>query len=439
MKSVILTLVIVAIAFGSDQIPAPAQKRPILIKNGTLHTVSGAVLTKTDILFEGGHITRIEKNIIPNPKMEVFDAAGKHIYPGMIAATSILGLVEIGAVRATRDFNEVGNMTPEVRAGISYNPDSESIPVTRSNGVLLANVVPLGGLISGQSTLMKLDGWTIEDATASHPTALQLNWPNMRFDLRPRAKTSLKEQEENRLKNLAELDDFFDQVRAYSKQLTTMDNSQNPTRIHDLRLDAMLPFVARQAPIFVHAGDAESIQAAVLWADRQQVKIVIVGGYDAWRVADILKERDIPVIIEGVLRMPARRFEAYNEAYALAGKLYKAGVRFAISTGSGEAAQIRNLPDNAAMAAAFGLPADIALRSITLSAAEILGVQDRVGSLDIGKEATLFIASGDILEIPTQVEQAFIDGRKLDMNDRHKTLYYKYQEKYRQLGVLNEH
>lgn len=441
MRNVILPLLLIfSIISASDQIPAPPQEHPVLIKNGTLHTVSNGVMERVDILFENGLITRIEDNIVPNPAMEVIDAEGKHIYPGLIASVSTLGLVEVSAVRSTADYNEVGQITPEVRANVSYNPDSELIPVTRSNGVLFVNTMPVGGRVTGQSSLMIMDGWTWEDATYNYPTAMHINWPNMWINTNPNAKTSVSDQEKNRRKALKELDDLIDRVRQYQKMMDNLPKSRPPDVNHDLRLEAMIPYVNNEKPFFIHASDARQIEAAVRWSDRQQVKIVIVGGWDAWRVTDILKNNNVPVIVEGVLRMPRFRYSDYREAYALPAKLYEAGVSFCISTAGNafQAAHVRDLPNHAAMAAAFGLPMDVALRAITLSAADILGVGDQIGSLDVGKDASLFIADGDILEITTHVEQAFIRGAKIDMNDKHKTLYNKYQEKYKQLGILGE-
>jgi len=431
-----ILVLLVSGMWASDQIPAPAQVKPILIQHGILHTVSRGTLEGVDLLFDKGVITRIENDINPTAEMTVIEAKGKHIYPGLIAGVSTLGLVEISAVRATIDYDEVGDFTPEVRANVSYNPDSEAIPVTRSNGVLFVNVAPIGGLISGQSSLMVMDGWTWEDATFKQPTAMQLNWPDMSLNLKPDAKIKLKEQEKNRQKTLKSLDDLMDRVRQYQ---TLQAGETSSHQAHDLRLEALLPYVRGELPFFIHAMDVRQIEAAVRWSLKQRVKIVIVGGGDAWKVTELLKTNQIPVIVEEILRLPTRRYSDYKEVYALPATLYKAGVNFCISTrGNGwSSSSVRDLPNNAAMAAAFGLPMDVALRSITLSAAEILGVSDRIGSLDVGKEASLFIADGDILEIPTRVEQAFIHGTTTDMNDKHKVLYKKYQEKYRQLGIID--
>ena len=441
MRMLLCSLILLTTSlWASDQILAAPQEKPILIKQGTLHTVSKGVLDGVDLLFDKGLITRIEKNITPSVDMTVIDANGKHIYPGLIAGVSTLGLVEISAVRATLDYDEVGDLTPEVRANVSYNPDSEAIPVTRSNGVLYVNVTPMGGTLPGQSSLMMMDGWTWEDATFNHPTATHINWPNMSLDMSKKAKLKVSEQEEERRKKLTDLDELIQKVRQYQTLQQGRVEGQSHTLAHDLRLASLLPYVNGEKPFFVYANDVRQIEAAVAWSLKHGVKIVIVGGWDAWKLTDLLKSNQIPVIVEGTLRLPTHRGSDYGEAYSLPAKLYQAGVDFCISTAGNAfaAAQVRDLPNHAAMAAAFGLPMDIALRSITLSAAEILGVGDQIGSLDIGKEASLFIANGDILEITTNVEQTFIHGTMTDMSDRHKDLYRKYQVKYKQLGILEE-
>ncbi len=425
---------------ASDQIPAPAQTKPILIKNGSLHTVSHGVLQDTDLLFHGGVITRIEKDIETTNDMTVIDATGKHVYPGLIAGVSALGLVEISAVRATVDYDEVGDLTPEVRANVSYNPDSEVIPVTRSNGVLFVNVTPRGGLIPGQSSLMAMDGWTWEDATFQHPTALHLNWPSMHINLNRNSKLTVREQEEKRRQRLQDLDNLLEKVRQYQTLQAGKNSKQIKDPGHDLRLEAMLPYVNGEKPVFIHARDVRQIEAAVAWSQKQNLKLVIVGGDDAWMVTELLQRHSVAVLVEGTLRLPSRRYSDYREAYALPAKLHDAGVSFCISTGGSgfAAAAVRDLPNHAAMAAAFGLPIDIALRSITLSAAEILDVSEQLGSLDIGKDASLFIATGDMLEITSVVEQTFIHGTTTDMSDKHKLLYKKYQEKYQRLDFMSD-
>jgi len=438
MKRLILTILFSSL-FANDQIPAPPQKQPILLKNGVIHTVSNGVINGS-ILFEKGKITHVGEYISPPAGAKVIDLEGKHVYPGFIAAISGIGLVEINAVDVTNDHSERGDFNPNVRANVAYNPDSEIIPTTRSNGVLIANVAPGSGLVSGQSSIMMMDGWTWEDATFAHPSGLHINWPNMGIRTGGRFRMPAEKQIKRRTKGLKGLDDMIKEGRAYARLRQTQSRNAEDYHNEDLRLESMIPYVQGKRPIYVHANEVRQIEAAVNWAKRQELKIIIVGGKDAWRTAELLKTNRVAVIYEGVTALPTRRYEDYDQAYKGPALLYEAGVQFCIATAgsAGAAYRLRNLPNQAAMAAAYGLPKDIALRSITLSAAEVIGIDDKVGSLESGKDATLFISNGDPLEIRTNVLQAYIQGRKIDMNDRHKTLYHKYQEKYRQLGILSE-
>ncbi len=439
MKKTLFMIIISTFISASDQIPGPPQSHPILLKNGVIHTISNGVI-KGSILFDNGKITHVGEFIAPQVGTEVIDLEGKHVYPGFIAAVSGIGLVEINAVDVTNDHSERGDFNPNVRANVAYNPDSEIIPTTRSNGVLIANVVPASGLVSGQSSIMMMDGWTWENATLSHPSGLHINWPQMgtRTGGRFGRSVPIKKQIERRNKSLKALDDMMKESRAYARLRQTKSRSAENYHNEDLRLESMIPYVQGKLPIYVHANEVRQIEAAVHWSKRQDVNIIIVGGKDAWRTTNLLRKNKVPVIYEGVTALPNRRFEDYDQAYKGPALLHEAGVQFCIaSSGSaGGAYRVRNLPNQAAMAAAYGLPKDEALRSITLSAAEILGIDKQLGSLESGKDATLFISNGDALEIRTNVLQAYIQGRKIDMNDRHKTLYNKYQEKYRQLGIL---
>ena len=439
MKTTLFMIIISTFISASDQIPGPPQSHPILLKNGVIHTISNGVI-QGSILFDNGKITHVGKFIAPQVGTEVIDLEGKHVYPGFIAAVSGIGLVEINAVDVTNDHSERGDFNPNVRANVAYNPDSEIIPTTRSNGVLIANVVPASGLVSGQSSIMMMDGWTWENATLSHPSGLHINWPQMGTRTLGRFGRSvpIKKQIERRNKSLKALDDMMKESRAYARLRQTKSRSAENYHNEDLRLESMIPYVQGKLPIYVHANEVRQIEAAVHWSKRQDVNIIIVGGKDAWRTTNLLRKNKVPVIYEGVTALPNRRFEDYDQAYKGPALLHEAGVQFCIaSSGSaGGAYRVRNLPNQAAMAAAYGLPKDEALRSITLSAAEILGIDKQLGSLESGKDATLFISNGDALEIRTNVLQAYIQGRKVDMGDRHKMLFHKYQEKYRQLDIL---
>ena len=413
--------------FSSDQIPAPDQKTPILLTNGTVHPVSQPSF-EGSILFENGKFTKMGPEILTSPETEVWDISGMHVYPGLIAAGTTIGLVEISAVRATADNAETGWLNPNVRAERAYNPDSESIPVTRSNGVLLAHVTPQGGRVSGTSAVMQLDGWTWEDCILRTPIGIHVNWPSMKIEKSRHPKPD-QEKENQRDVQMKQLDDMMEDARAY---LSTLEN--NTLKGTDQRWEAMIPILRKEIPFFIHANRILQIQAAVEWCNRQDVNMILVGGGDSWRTTDLLKDNHIPVIFEHPLSTPMRRDESTDAKYGVPSMLFENGIKFCVSASAGtfEASHQRNVPYEAAMAAAYGLPRDEALKSVTLYAAEILGIDDQVGSLDVGKDATLIITDGDPLEITTHVEIAFIQGRLIDLNDRHKTLYEKYQQKYLQ-------
>jgi len=436
----ILTLFLLSSLFANDQIPGADQKRPILLKGGTLHTVSGDVLEGYDLLFANGKIVTIDQQIQPSPETDVYDIYGKHVVPGYIAGFTRIGLTEISAVKQTNDHSETGDFNPNVRANVSYNPDSDLIPVTRSNGVLVVNSVPSSGRISGQSSVMMLDGWTWEDATLKHPAAMNLNWPNMRFDFSKDAKKKEKEQREAYDASIRELDKLVRHVKAYHKRRTVKERKAEQKQESDLRLEAMVPFIIHQEPIHIRANDIRQIEAAIKWANKHELNIVIFGGRDAWLNPELLVEHNIPVILFSVQTTPQRRFEPIHTPYKVPSMLHEAGVKFCISTDSGYPfdGHVRTLPNEAMRAAAWGLPKDEALRSITLSAAEILGVDEQVGSLDPGKDATFFISDTEPLLQTTNPIKAYIQGREVDLSDRQKNLWKKYKEKYRRLGRLNE-
>lgn len=417
---------------ASDEIPGAPQQRPIALVGGTIHTVSGPTIEGGTLVFDNGTVTQVGKSDgvkIP-PSAKQVDVKGKHVYPGLFDAHTNIGLVEINAVRATRDHAETGSINPNVKANVAVNPDSELIPVTRSNGVLLAVTAPTGGLIAGKSAVLQLDGWTYEDLTLKPDVGLQVNWPNMKPVVDWWVEKSPKEQLKERDEALTKLQNVFDDARAYERARTSAPSQH----AFDVRLEALLPVLDGKLPLIVRADDLQQIQAAVAFAVNERVKLILFGGFDAPHCAELLKKHDVPVILSAVYRLPRRRHDDYDAAYTLPSRLQKAGIKFCIS-GSGRfgASNARNLPYHAATAAAFGLSRDEALKAITIYPAEILGVADRVGSLALGKDATLFVADGDILEAPTHVELAYVQGREVELNDKHKRLWRKYQQKQRQL------
>lgn len=425
-------------AGASDQVPAPAQTKPIALVGGTVHTVTGANVENGVIVFVGGKITAIGRDADIPAGAERISIPGRHVYPGLIAANTSLGLVEIGSVRATRDYAEVGDINPNVRAEVSVNPDSELLPVARANGLTMALTVPRGGVIAGTSALIVLDGWTWEDLTFRAPVGMHLFWPRMSVSRSPFDRRSKKERLKQRDANLKKIKRTFARARAYARARAAERERGVPRHESDMRWEAMLPVLNGDVPVFIHADGIEEIQAAVDWASAEKVAAVLVGGYDAWRVADLLEANHIPVIITGTHRTPRRRWEDYDAPFTLPAKLFEAGVKFCIATSGGGfgSAHVRNLPYNAATAAAYGLPKEEAIRAVTLYPAQILGVGDRVGSLEVGKDATLIVTDGDPLEITTQVVMEFIGGRAVDLSSRHTQLYEKYRAKYIQQGLL---
>jgi imidazolonepropionase-like amidohydrolase len=416
------------------QVPARPQDHPVALVGGTVHTVSGSVLENATILFENGKITAIGNNVTIPANAERLDISGKHVYPSLIDAYTTLGLVEIGAVRATRDLAEAGAVNPNVRAEVALNPDSELLPVARANGIALALTVPQGGIISGSSALIMLDGWTWEQMTLKTPVGLHVNWPWMTIRRAWWIRESEEEQRKQMNENLRKIRDTFAEARAYMKAKQAEQQKGVPYHDTDSRWEAMIPVLEKKVPVFVNANEIKQIQAAMQWAEDEDVKLVVVGGHDSWRVTDLLKTKDIPVVYGPVHDMPNRRWEAYDTPFTTPMKLQQAGVRFCIA-GFEEPAHVRNLPYHAATAAAYGLPTEEALKAITLYSAQILGVDDRVGSIEVGKDATLIVTDGDPLEIKTQVLQEFIQGRKIDLGNKHRALYEKYSRKYQQLEM----
>ena len=439
MRNLIL-LLCVSIGLSNTQIPGTNQKRPILLRGGTLHTVSGDVLKEHDLLFAEGKIITIDEQIQPSPETDVLDIYGKHVVPGFIAGYTRIGLTEISAVKQTNDHSETGDINPNVRANVAYNPDSDLIPVTRSNGILIVNSAPSSGIIPGQSSVMELDGWTWEDATIKHPASMNLNWPNMRFDFSKNAKKNDKLQREAYNKSLREINILIRNVRAYHHRKNAKERKAEHKQKSDLRLESMIPFVIYKEPMHIKANNVRQIEAAIKWSKEQDLNIVIVGGRDSWMIPDLLVKNNIPVILLGVQTTPRRRFEPIHTPYKVPFLLYESGVHFCISLDPGYPmdGHVRTLPDEAMRSVTWGLTKDQALRAITLSAAEILGIDEQVGSLEPGKDATFFIADLEPLTQKTNPTKAYIRGREIDLSDRQKNLWEKYKEKYRRLGKLSE-
>jgi imidazolonepropionase-like amidohydrolase len=367
------------------------------------------------------------------PGADRIDAEGKHVYPGLFDAHTHVGLIEIDSIRATIDNRELGDINPSVSARLAVNPDSEVIPVTRSNGILLTLTAPTGSLISGSSAVIQLDGWTWEDMTLAPNVAMHVTWPRMKPVTTWPESRSATDQSRSRDRSLQALEDAVEHAEAYRKSRDAPGSRQ----AFDSRWEAMIPVLDAQLPIIVEADEVQQIQAAVAWTQQHGLRMILYGGYDAIHCAELLKKYDIPVIVGGVYRLPRRRSDPYDTPFTLPERLRQADIRFCISSADG-GANVRNLPYHAAMASAFGLPPLEALKAITLYPAEILGVADRVGSLEAGKDATLIVTDGDPLDTTTHVEAAFVAGRPVDLSDRHKRLHRKYEEKYKRIKIRDK-
>lgn len=420
-----------------------ASAETILLKNAIVHTVSGETYTNGEVLINNTKIEKVSDGTNPltgssSTPDKIIDLNGQHLYPGLIALDSALGLSEIEAVRATKDTTEVGDFTPDVQSWIAINPDSELIPVARANGITHAEPVPQGGVVAGVSALIALDGWTSEQMTIKHPAALHIYWPDMELDTRPKDKfketskfKSLEDQSKERQAKIKALEEFFLEARAYAKaRAATAKNEKSDAAINP-PWEAMLPVVNGAIPIMVHADDIRQIKAAAKWAQTNDYKIAIVGGRDAWKVASLLADRKIPVIYEFSFNPPIRTYDSYDVNFKAPEILRKAGVTVAFSGGSDSfhAAMARNLPYIAAQSVAFGFPESDALKALTLYPAQFLGINSRLGSIEPGKEATLFVSDGSILDIRSNVKRMWIAGKEVSLESRHTRLYEKYKNR----------
>lgn len=422
--SLILTALVAALPAQDLTRRAPPQTKPVAIEHATLHRIVHAPIEDGTILFTDGKIMALgpAAEVELPVECERIDGRGLHVYPGLIAPYTQLGLVELGQVRATIDHSELGEFTPEVRAAVAVNPDSTVIPVTRSNGVLIAGVFPQGTAIPGRAAVIQLEGWTWEEMALVPDAGLVVDWPAI--PVLPRAEEDVrKKAREAALARRAAIDAEFSAARA--SLAARRSGADVPL---DVRHAAMARAIESDTALFLAADDAEEISSGVHWAISRGMRPILLGGREADLCLELLRHHDVPVILRGVHRLPRRDDSPVDEPFRLPAMLHEAGVRFCLGNAE-EFYNARNLPHEAGTAVAHGLPAAAALRAITLSAAEILGIADRAGSLAPGKDATLFVSDGDPLEITTQVRLAFIQGKRLDLTNKQLELYDKYRDR----------
>jgi len=414
-------------------LPAKEQKGLIFIKNATIHVGNGKVIENGTIKIKDGKIEEVGTNIpIPADDVKVFDVKGKHVYPGLILSTSNLGLSEINSVKATQDVREIGDMNTNVRSIVAYNSDSKVINTLRSNGVLLANVVPQGSFVAGSSSIVQLDAWNWEDAAYKTDAGMHAYMPSLlarpgggRFGggggFGPQASAASDPVKEG-LEKIEGLKSFFKEAKAYHAAPAHEETN--------LKFEAVKGLFNKSQKLYVHGNTVKQILVALDFVKEFGFDVVIVGGSESYQVADLLKQNNVSVILQQPHSLPTASDDDVDQPYKTAAALQKAGVLFAISDDDAQT-RGRNLPFNAGTAAAYGLTKEEALAAISLNAAKIMGVADKAGSIEVGKDANIVVSEGDLLDMRTSnVTDAFIQGRKIDLTDKHKLLNERFEQKY---------
>ncbi|WP_406666684.1 amidohydrolase family protein [Gallaecimonas sp. GXIMD1310] len=404
MRILIASLLLALPAFGHDMVPAKPQSQPVLITHATVHSVANGVQADTDLLFAKGRIVAIGKQLKAPANAKVIDGSNKHLYPGLIVLGTYLGLSELDAVRATRDEQEVGELTPEVAAETAFNGDSDIIPTIRANGIALAEIAPQGGLIAGRASVMRLDGWNRHDMLVRADTGMHLYWP---------------EDEANR----ETLVQFVADALAYHQR--RLDGQQQQV---DTRLEAMGGVIDKRIPLFIHAHGSQAIAQVLRFTERFGLNWVLVGGRGAEPMAKALAKRQVAVVVTDPQGLPDSNDAPYDQAFTLAGRLHDAGVKVALGLPSVWAA--RDLPFAVGQSIAWGMPASAALASVTLVPAQLLGIDKDYGDLVAGKSATLVLTDSPLFDYgAVKIKALYIDGGQVDLDNRQKRLYRKYLQK----------
>jgi imidazolonepropionase-like amidohydrolase len=402
----------------------------LVITGAKVVTVSGGVLENASIVIQNGKITSVGTGLTAPAGARVIDGRGKTVYPGLFDGLTTLGLAEVtGNAPGTVDTNETGDVNPHAKSWVALHPDSELLPVARAFGITTALAAPGGGLISGQSAVIRTVGDTPMALTLKGPAAMHMRYPTgaavvdpSQGPSNPEPKTfeqRLQDRKKNQEKELLKLKGLLEESRAYGEGI----NAGSSLKV-DLPMGGLALAAAGKIPVVMRANAEADIKGAMKFAADNKLKLIIAGGAEAWRCVDDLKKNDVPVLMT-VEQLPAREGDPYDAAYANAATLHKAGVRFAIVTD--DASNSRNLPFEAAMAFAFGLPREAAIRAITLSPAEIYGVATSLGSIEVGKTATLIVTNGDILDHRTGITNVIIDGQETSLDNKHLRLYERYK------------
>lgn len=424
MKSIIYSLLLLVVfQVNAQQTPAKAQSQAISIVGATAHIGTGEVIENVLIVLENGKIKSVssQNDSSVSPEGQVINAEGKHVYPGFIAPNSTLGLVEIDAVKASDDEDEIGDFLPHIRSLIAYNAESKVVESMRPNGVLLGQITPRGGRISGTSSIVQFDAWNWEDAAIKEDDGLHINWPrNFSYSWKERSYSPNKNYQEQ----VDELSAFFAKSKAYYNS-----NSEKVNTV----LEAMKPVFDGYKKVFIHVDSEKGIQDALVFKKAFDLAhFVIVGGGEAHKVASQIKSAGVPVLLQRLHQVPQFEGDDYDLPYKLPKLLSDAGILVGLEgSGQMERMNTRNLPFYAGTAVAFGVEKEEALKMITLNTAKILGIEENVGSLEVGKDATLFISEGDALDMRTNIlTHAFIQGREVSLDTHQTELYERYSKKY---------
>ncbi len=429
MKSyiIILSLVFSINIFAQDNVsPAPKQTQPIAITNATVHVGNGEIIDNATVLIDNGKIAAVGTNINYTMNAKVIDAKGKQVYPGFILSNCNLGLVDVNNVRATSDAQEIGDFNASVRSIVAYDAESKVINTLRPEGVLLANIVPEGSLLSGSSSVVQLDAWNWEDAAYAMDNGLHLYMPSLLppppGGLRGRQQSADKDPVKEGLEKVDRFKAFLHEARAYLKQKSSEETN--------LKYAAVKGLFDSTKKLYVHAGTVKQMLVAIDIAKELSVPVIVVGGEDSWQITGLLKQNNIAVILDRMHSLPVAADDDVDQPYKTPAVLQAAGILFAIND-EDDQTRGRNLPFNAGTAAAYGLTKEQALSAITLNAAKILGIDAKTGSIETGKDANLFISDGDALDMRTnQLSHAFIQGREIPLQSHQTELFDKYEKKY---------
>ena len=418
--------------------PARDTKGKIYITNGTVHVGNGQVLENTTIEVSDGKITKISAAGSTPSGDKVFDAKGKHVYPGLILPSTDLGLKEIAnGVRGSNDYTELGEFNSNIRSIVAYNTDSKFINNLKANGILLASITPEGGIISGSSSVVQLDAWNWEDASYKMDAGIHVNMPSFitRGGRRgggggfPGGFPGLGGQGAGGADPMKAAFDRLEEIKAFFREAKAY-NQETVHKETNLKLEAVKGLFDNKQKLFVHGDQVKQMLLAIDFVKEFGFSVVIIGGSESYQIADLLKQNNISVILSSQHALPAMEDDDVDQPYKTPAALQKAGVLFALNDTHDES-RYRNLSFNAGTAATYGLTKEQALQAITLNAAKILGVDDKTGSLEVGKDANIVICDGDILDMKSSnVSQAFIQGRQVSLDNKQKQLYERYKYKY---------